>query len=105
MGLTPKRVTVLREVVELSRAPMIVGVGDGWIVPYHVIYFRGSGRADHAPSWAYEAGMSTDAAARHLRRLAQDGLLDRKERRGLAVEYRVNDAGREALAEWDRSHV
>lgn len=105
MTLTPKRVTVLRELVELDSAQAWARANGGWWLPFHVRFFRGPGRTEHAPSWVYEAGMSVDAAASHLRALAKDGLVDKRGDRGTRVEYRSNDAGREALREWDRSHA
>jgi hypothetical protein len=103
VSLTPRRVSVLRELDWLDReSPRWARDNDGWWLPYHVVYFRGAGRAGRgsvgAPSWAY--GMSVDAAQRHCRELHRAGLADKLgPRQG---EYRITDAGREALAEWDR---
>lgn len=109
-ALTPKRVTVLRELADLDSGPWPWAreAHGGYWMPYHVRFFRGAGRTgvhEHRPSWVYEAGMSIDAAAAHLRKLAEAGLVDQRRERGSRAEYRINDAGREALAEWDRSHV
>jgi hypothetical protein len=106
--LTPKRATVLRELLwlECESPRWAHDAHDGWWQPFHLRYFRGTGRrgtrAETPPSFVYEAGLSVDAVASHLRRLARDGLVDRLPG---GAEYRVNHAGREALAEWDRSHV
>jgi hypothetical protein len=103
--LTPKRVSVLRELDWLDRESPKWASDDGWWLPYHVVYFRGTGRAGRglisAPSWAY--GMSVDAVQRQCRELDKAGLVDKRGPR--RAEYRITDAGREALAGWDRSHL
>jgi hypothetical protein len=103
LSLTPKRVTVLRELLDLDSSPAWAQ-DDGFWLPFHLVYFRGSGKrgpVNYAPSWVYEAGMSVDAAAAHLRTLAKLGLVDHRRGRGQSG-FKINDAGREALREWDR---
>lgn len=103
--LTLKRAAVLRELDWLGReSPAWAREADGgWWLPYHVVFFRGSGKTglnEYAPSWAYGL-MDVNGARRQLLALHKSGLADRYEVPGMSVRYRINDAGTAALREHD----
>lgn len=102
MSISTNQLAVLRELDRLDReAPAWAGLDDRFWLPYHVVYFYGSGvHGRHAaePSSAYGL-MDVGGARRALLAVHKKGLADRRERRGQSVRYRINDAGREALRE------
>lgn len=87
--MSHKRLLVLSELAALCGHHHRVEQ-DGFWRPFHVRYFR-------TDSPLREAGVSLNATVTQLRRLARDGLCERRYC-GHTVCYRINDAGHVALA-------
>jgi hypothetical protein len=86
--MTPKQKAVLSELDWLSQ---YAGGSDKYWRPYHVRYFR-------TTNYPREADMTMLACTFHLKNVHLAGWADKGKTGGL-VGYRINDAGRKALAD------